>query len=150
LAQNFKDHSPDQGGRIAASANESCMNLNEQRETFDALVRQHESVRSPKRRELMELRDSIAEARKRGASYEVISTYLLKTAITVSPDTVARFCHEILAEPKGRITKRKKNQARAHKNGTAADLVGQQRAAGLSSMRYSPPTGPRIVDPKTL
>jgi hypothetical protein len=44
--------------------NEPSMNPNEQRQTFDALIRQHLPLRPAKLRMLMELRESIAEARK--------------------------------------------------------------------------------------
>jgi hypothetical protein len=57
------------------------MNAHEQRETFDALIRQHSPAYPAKLKELLDLRDSIAEARKQGASYEIIRSYLRKTAI---------------------------------------------------------------------
>ena len=55
--------------------NEVSMNPNEQRQTFDALIQQHLPLRPAKLRMLMELRESIAEAREKGASYEVICGY---------------------------------------------------------------------------
>jgi hypothetical protein len=135
----------------AATVNEPPMNTNEQCQTFDALVRQHTKARPPKLRLLMELRDSIAEARKKGASYEVIRSYLRKTAVIVSADTVARFCHQVLAEPESRGAKRKRNARSPQANGaSAADLLKQKRSTPLPSARYQAPSGPRIVDPKSL
>ena len=131
--------------------NEPSMNANEQRQTFDALIRQHLPLRPAKLRMLMELRESIAEARKKGASYEVIRSYLCKTAVVVSADTVARFCHEVLEEPQGRRSKEKGKARNRRANGTSAsDLLKQKRSTAPSSARYQAPSGPRIVDPKTL
>jgi len=131
--------------------NEPSMNPNEQRQTFDALIRQHLPLRPAKLRMLMELRESIAEARKKGASYEVIRSYLCKTAVIVSADTVARFCHQVLEEPQGRRSKEKGKARNPRTNGTsAADLLKQKRSSAPPSARYQVPSGPRIVDPKSL
>ena len=131
--------------------NESSMNPNEQRQTFDALVQQHLPLRPAKLRMLMELRESIAEARKKGASYEVIRSYLCKTAVIVSADTVARFCHQVLDEPQGRRSKGKVKARNRRANGTSAsDLLKQKRSFAPPSARYQVPSGPRIVDPKSL
>ncbi len=130
---------------------ETSMNPNEQRQTFDALVQQHLPLRPAKLRMLMELRESIAEARKKGASYEVIRDYLRKTAVIVSADTVARFCHQILAEPQERRTKGKRKARSPHVNGaSAADVLKQKRSTAPPPARYQAPNGPRIVDPKSL
>jgi IS30 family transposase len=127
------------------------MNPNEQRQTFDALIRQHLPLRPAKLRMLMELRESIAEARKKGASYEVIRSYLCKTAVIVSADTVARFCHQVLAEPQGQRLKGKRKTPSPHANGTSTtDLLKQKRSIAPPPARYQVPSGPRIVDPKSL
>ncbi len=127
------------------------MNANESRNAFDALIQQHVPHRPAKLRLLMEFRDSIAEARKKGASYEVIRTYLAKTAVAVSADTVARFCHQILAEPEDRGSKRKRKTQTSHQNGTtAADLLTTKRSTAMLPSNYQAPTGPRLVDPKSL
>jgi hypothetical protein len=134
-----------------AMVNEVSMNPNEQRQTFDALIQQHLPLRPAKLRMLMELRESIAEARKKGASYEVIRSYLSKTAVIVSADTVARFCHQVLEEPQGRGAKGKRKARSPHPNGTsAAELLKQKRSSAPPSARYQVPSGPRIVDPKSL
>jgi len=125
------------------------MNTHEQRETFDALIRQHSPTYPAKLRELLELRDSIAEARKQGASYEIIRSYLRKTAISVSADTVARFCHQILSEPKRRGSKCNR-RLRGDRNGASARHLPKRTAPAQSSARYQSPSGPRIVDPKKL
>ena len=131
--------------------NEPSMNPNEQRQTFDALIRQHLPLRPAKLRMLMELRESIAEARKKGASYEVIRSYLCKTAVIVSADTVARFCHQVLAEPQGRRAKGKRKARSPRANGTSAtDFLKEGRSSAPPSARYQAPSGPRIVDPKSL
>jgi len=127
------------------------MNAHEQRETFAALIRRHAPTYPAKLKELLELRDSIAEARKQGASYEIIRAYLRQTAISVSADTVARFCHQILSEPKGRASKRRK-RGRATQAGAAARHLPKRTTAAPApaSSRYQSPNGPRIVDPKNL
>lgn len=127
------------------------MNPNEQRQTFDALIQQHLPLRPAKLRMLMELRESIAEARKKGASYEVIRSYLCKTAVNVSADTVARFCHQILEEPQGRRSNGNGKARNPRANGTSAtDLLRQKRPTAPPPGRYQAPSGPRIVDPKSL
>jgi IS30 family transposase len=125
------------------------MNAHEQRETFDALIRQHSPAYPAKLKELLDLRDSIAEARKQGASYEIIRSYLRKTAISVSADTVARFCHQILSEPKRRGSKRR-HTLRGERNGASARHQQKRTAPAQSSARYQSSSGPRIVDPKNL
>ena len=106
------------------------MSANEQREAFDALVRQHEMFCPTKLRVLMDFRDSIAEARKKGASFETIRIYLRKTAINVSADTVARFCREVLAETGGRRSQRKRKPRQPRQNGvSAAEALNQSRSA---------------------
>lgn len=125
------------------------MNPTEQRESFAALIREHEPLHSPKLKTLLELRDSITEARNKGASHETIRSYLHQTGIDVSTDTVARFCHQILGERKGRKSRRKPTLDRV-KESSATSLLKQQRANGSSAIRYQPPTGPRIVNPKAL
>jgi IS30 family transposase len=131
--------------------NEVSMNPNERRQTFDALIEQHLPLRPVKLRMLMELRESIAEARKKGASYEVIRSYLCKTAVNVSADTVARFCHQVLEEPQGKRSKGKRKARNPRANGTSAtNLLKQKRPTSLPPTRYQAPSGPRIVDPKNL
>ncbi len=123
------------------------MDANDSRHAFENLIQQHPSLRPAKLRLLLEFRDSIAEARKKGASYEIIRTYLAQTAVAVSADTVARFCHLVLAEPESRGSKRKQKVRCASSNGmTAAKALADQRRTG----RYQAPTGPRVVDPKSL
>jgi hypothetical protein len=115
------------------------------------LIRQHLPLRPAKLRMLMELRESIAEARKKGASYEVIRSYLCKTAVLVSADTVARFCHQVLEEPQGRRPNGKGKPRNPRGNGTsAANLLKKKRSSVPTSARYQVPSGPRIVDPKSL
>jgi negative regulator of sigma E activity len=125
------------------------MNAQEQRETFNALIQQHSPIYPAKIRELLELRDSIAEARKKGASYEIIRSFLRKTAINVSADTVARFCHHVLSEPKRRGSKRNW-RLRGDRNGVSTRQLPKQTAPAQSSARYQSSSGPRIVDPKNL
>jgi hypothetical protein len=148
---SFQRRANDVCRAAAATVNEPPMNTNEQCQAFDALVRQHVPARPPKLRMLMELRDSIAEARKKGASYEVIRSYLRKTAVIVSADTIARFCHQVLAEPQGRRVKGKRKARSPHVNGaSAADVLQQKRLTAPPPARYQAPSGPRIVDPKSL
>jgi len=123
------------------------MNAHEQRETFDALIRQHSPTYPAKIKELLELKDSIAQARKQGASYEIIRSYLHKTAISVSADTVARFCHQILSEPKRRGSKRR-HTLRAERNGASTRHPPKRAAPAQLSARYQPPGRPELLTPK--
>jgi len=121
---------------VGAPLNEQIMNLTEQRESFAALIRQHEPLHSPKLQTLVELRDSIAEARNKGASHEVIRTYLHRTGIDVSTDTVARFCHQVLGERKGRKSRRKQTR-QVRQNGQSATAILEQKRSNGSSDRKS-------------
>lgn len=135
---------------MTAPLPERIMNLTEQRESFAALVRQHEPLHSPKLQILMELRDSIAEARNKGASHDVIRTYLHRTGIDVSTDTVARFCHQVLGERKGRKSRGKQTRQIRQNGQSATSRLKQRCPNGSPTVRYQPPAGPRIVNPKDL
>jgi negative regulator of sigma E activity len=135
---------------LPQSFDESSMNSHEQRENFAALIKQYEPAQPAKIRELLELRDSIAEARKMGASYEIIRSYLRKTAIAVSADTVARFCHQILSEPKRGSSKQRPRSRQPDRSGTSASQLLKRKGPAPSVSPYQSPNGPRIVNPKEL
>ena len=54
------------------------------------------------------MKDSIAELRSKGASYAAIAGILRNVNVPVASDTVFRFCHEVLGEPKTRYRRKRK------------------------------------------
>lgn len=145
------------GGRKAAAlSGDAAMNADAQRlQQFAELVRNHEPIRSRKFKELLPLRDAIAEARRKGASYETIRIYLRQTAIEVSADTVGRSCRNVWEEQSRRKAKRN-GKRRLVKSSThttppnAAQVLEKQRARASPPLNYRPPPGPRIADPQSL
>ena len=61
----------------------------------------------PKYDELMQFRESIATLRRKGASYRTIMDILHTVKVSVSLDTVARFCREVIEQRQPRKIKRR-------------------------------------------
>ncbi len=61
----------------------------------------------PKYEVLMQFQESIATLRRKGASYRTITDILHTVNVSVSLDTVARFCREVVEQRQPRKTKRR-------------------------------------------
>ena len=61
----------------------------------------------PKYDELMQFKESLATLRRKGASYRTIMDILHTVKVSVSLDTVARFCREVIEQRQPRKTKRR-------------------------------------------
>ena len=61
----------------------------------------------PKYEVLMQFQDSIATLRRKGASYRTITDILHTVNVSVSLDTVARFCREVVEQRQPRKTRRR-------------------------------------------
>jgi hypothetical protein len=116
----------------------------------------------PKYEVLMQFQESIATLRRKGASYRTITDILHTVNISVSLDTVARFCREVVEQRQPRKTSRRpfvrppsERIAQAtrgdhgpnspNKNGTRDRITDQPTT--------EPPVrtkGPRIADPTNV
>jgi hypothetical protein len=111
---------------------------------------------------LLPFQESIATLRRKGASYRTITDILHTVKVSVSLDTVARFCREMIEQRQPRKTKRRAfvrtvseqtsamPQAHAasaapHENGSAS-----QARDGSDTQPNVRAKGPRIADPNNV
>ena len=103
---------------------------------------------------LLPLKVGIAELRQRHASYKTITDILANLDIAVSCNTVFRFCHEILDEPKAHYRRtRKTSTPRARKRPGKDSPTPRALSPGGSPQkadRWTEANGPRIADPNTI
>ncbi len=103
---------------------------------------------------LMPMKDSIEELRSKGVSYAAIAGILRDINVPVASDTVFRFCHEVLREPKARYRrKRKPSTLRVRKQPDKPSPTPPVLSPGGSSQkhdRWTQVNGPRIADPNTI
>lgn len=119
-------------------------------------IRDYEPRHPTKFRKLLPIKGSIAELRSKGASYAAIADILRNIDVPVASDTVFRFCHEILHEPKSRRRKRRKVVAqgprkRGREESRESDPISTVRK-GENQPVYNWPrsAGPRIADPNNI
>ena len=118
-----------------------------------SLADNFERITHPKWNELLPFKESIAEFRKRGASFKAITIILRNKSISVSHDTVARFCYAFVGPKPRRKGYRARPEGRTRKTGVGeADNNGgriQRKAKPDSSSEMPPPSrherGPRIA-----
>ena len=134
---------------------------------FDAMVKNYTPKVSGKFRKLYQLQEGITELRSKGASCQVIASILREAHIIVSPDTIVRFCREVL-EPTGFSRRKKKISPPAGKlpktpqRPRATELKSAQgvtpnstqktphRAEQASGTEVARTKGPRIADPNNI
>jgi hypothetical protein len=121
---------------------------------FESAIRDYAPKASHKFQKLLPLKAGIAELRKRHASYKTIADILHNLDIAVACDTVFRFCHEILGEPKARYRRRRKAVTpKGRKRLTNESAIQRARSPGGSLQKADQRTqtnGPRIADPNTV
>ena len=133
---------------------------------FDAAVRNFEKKLPARFRALMPYKDGIAGLRSKSASFRTIAQILKQTGVSVSHDTVARFCHAVIEQTQPRqknrpkaastVTDVRRAQTQTPQAGDAGDKPGV--SALLQQRRYADATvgasgksrGPRIADPKNV
>jgi hypothetical protein len=116
----------------------------------------------PKYDELMQFKESIATLRRKGASYRTIMDILHTVKVSVSLDTVARFCREVIEQRQPRKIKRRPSVRPLSEPATeppqpAHPPVSQTgtgyREAPKPAPTEEPPVrskGPRIADPANV
>ena len=90
-----------------------------------SLADNFERITHPKWNELLPLKESIAEFRKRGASFKTITIILRNKSISVSHDTVARFCYAYVG------AKHRKRATRARPGGKVSSAESSE-TGGIS------------------
>lgn len=109
---------------------------------FDTAVRNFTPSLPRKFQMLLPFKDGIAELRRKGASYETIADILREINVTVSFDTVTRFCREVLElAPAGR--KRRKPGA----GSSAQHPRSRQKPANAGDHAKS---AGRVADPNNI
>jgi len=116
----------------------------------------------PKYEVLMQFQESIATLRRKGASYRTITDILHTVNVSVSLDTVARFCREVVEQRQPRKTRRRpfvrppsERLMQAAPGGHGANSPNENDAGNRITDRpiKDPPVrtkGPRIADPTNL
>ena len=126
---------------------------------FKELANGYQPKLPPKLAQLLPFKKQIQELRFRKASYDDIRLLLTDVNITVSLDTVHRFCRNVIGQPVVRPYKIRAPKSPSAKNSpptTSAENIGgtlpeqrdqRERYAGPWSKRKR---GPRIADSKNL
>ena len=116
----------------------------------------------PKYEVLMQFQESIATLRRKGASYRTIADILHTVNVSVSLDTVARFCREVVEQRQPRKTRRRsfvrplsERTAQATRGDHRPNRVSENGAGNHVTDRPAkePPVrtkGPRIADPTNV
>lgn len=133
---------------------------------FDAAVRNFERKLPARFRTLMPYKDGIAGLRAKNASFRTIAQILKQTGVSVSHDTVARFCHAVVEQTQPRQKKRlkavsatadeRRTQTQAPQTSDTGDrpgvsaLLQERRNADAASGASGKSRGPRIADPKNV
>ena len=133
---------------------------------FDAAVRNFERKLPARFRTLMPYKDGIAGLRAKNASFRTIAQILKQTGVSVSHDTVARFCHAVVEQTQPRQKSRPKSVSAAteekrtqtqppqasdagHKPGVSS-LLQERRNTDATTAASGKSRGPRIADPKNV
>lgn len=123
---------------------------------FDELANGYQPKSPPKQAQLLPFKTQIQELRKREAAYDDIRLLLEDVGVSVSLNTVYRFCRDVIGEKSNRPRK-----ARSPKHPTSINSpvqpppVGIQTALRENRERFTGPwmrrkRGPRIADSKNL
>jgi hypothetical protein len=120
---------------------------------FATTVRNFTPKSSPKFQKLLPFKDGIAELRRKGASYETIADILRNTNVTVSHDTVARFCRELLDLTPAQRRRRKTSARRATQKPRSPPQtlnIPNHAAQAPRVARQENAGGPHIADINTI
>ncbi len=133
---------------------------------FDAAVRNFEKKLPARFRALMPYKEGIAGLRAKSASFRTIAQILKQTGVSVSHDTVARFCHAVIEQTPPRqksrpkaastVTDVRRTQTQTPQKSDASDkpgvsaLLQQRRNADATPGASGKSRGPRIADPKNV
>ena len=124
---------------------------------FDAKVQSFEGAKGRRFQTLLPFSEGIRRLREKGASSRTIAELLKQLGVTVSHNTIARFCRELAAPAASREHRAPtaKPAAPAKLNPpskSVAELLSQRRENGKTpeAIGDSRRRGPRIADPKNV
>lgn len=133
---------------------------------FDAAVRTFERKLSARFQTLMPYKDGIADLRAKNASFRTIAQLLKQAGVSVSHDTVARFCNAVIAQTQPRQKNRQKAGAGVAEGKRALSQVPptddgngkyglgavlqERRTSDATAVVSGKSRGPRIADPKNV
>jgi hypothetical protein len=126
-------------------------------ELFDAKVQSFEAPAERRFHVLLPFKEGIIRLREKNASSRTIAELLKQLGVTVSHNTIARFCRELAAPPATNETRRVTSRSPAMSKAplpSAADakLISRRRDETKSPEfeASSRGRGPRIADPKNV
>lgn len=105
---------------------------------FELTAREYQQGEGSKVHALLPYKEGIAELRSKRASFETIAVHLGASGMSVSSDTVARFCHQYL-------TSKQAAPPAIH-----ADLLPSNLPDVAPSSFPPSRKGPRIADPRNI
>lgn len=124
---------------------------------FDAKVQSFEAPKGARFIALLPFKEGIVRLRAKRASCRTIVGLLKELGVTVSHNTVARFCRELCASAgpngSGRIAAKQAAPITPKPQATAvAELLNRRHESGKTPEPPSSPRGrgPRIADPKNV
>src|SRR5437867_3075705 len=109
---------------------------------FADTVRDFTPKASTKFQALLPFKDGIAELRRKHASYEIIADILRNINVTVSHDTVARFCHKVL-----KIVPAQRRRHKSRVDGASRKPSNRSRPRSATNLTAR---GPRVADPDNI
>lgn len=134
---------------------------------FDTAVRSYERKLSGRFQTLMPYKEGITDLRAKQASFRTIAQLLKQVGVSVSHDTVARFCHTVLEktqprpksrqtpasappEDKGKLTQTRPTHDAGNGHGVSAVLQERRKADAAAVKPGARSRGPRIADPGNI
>jgi hypothetical protein len=151
--------------RTLSQMSDSIEQLSSKR-LFDAAVRSFERKLSARFQVLMPYKDGIADLRAKNASFRTIAQLLKQADVSVSHDTVARFCHEVIEQTQPRQKSRQKSgrtvtevrrtvpqiplTGGANHNHNVSAVLQERRSTDAPAVASGKSRGPRIADPKNV
>lgn len=137
------------------------------KKVFDVAVRTYERKLPGRFQALMPYKDGIADLRAKQASFRTIAQLLKQAGVSVSHDTVARFCHVVIqktqprkkarqmpagapSEAKGTPTQTRPTRDAGNGHGVSAVLQERRNADAAAVKPGTKSRGPRIADPGNI
>jgi hypothetical protein len=140
----------------------NCTNVSHSQKVIELAAANYTLRCPPKYEVMMQFQESIATLRRKGASYRTITDILHTMNVSVSLDTVARFCREVIEQHQPCKTRRRsfirppsERTAQAtrdnHRPNSPSENGARDRITDQPTKE--PPVrtkGPRIADPTNL
>jgi hypothetical protein len=126
-------------------------------ELFDAQVQSFEVSAGRRFHSLLPFKEGIVRLREKGASSRTIADLLTQLGVSVSHNTIARFCRELVApvdsgENRRALSKPHRPGTTSPQPSTVAELLNRRHENGKApeTPGSSRGRGPRIADPRNV